>query len=305
MTTTTTPSTAAPARPDPGLGLVGPGRWIERWNVDDEPFWTSRGRAIARRNLGFSVFAEHIGFSVWLLWSHRRRVDVGHLRGRRHPGRRRRQRLGPHRRPGAHRHRGRLRRRRDAAHPVHLRRAALRRPQLDGRLGAAAARADARAGLGGAAPRDAVRRAAARRGAPPASAAATSPRRWRTSRSSTPSGRRAGRSASTPRAATSASPSSRSGAARRSACGGLAAGRRRRARCTCRSRSLAAVLACRYMDNLREAKADPGPTARATGARAHLADLVPLHRHLRLVHRLLRGVPDPAQGRSSSVPTSR
>jgi MFS transporter, NNP family, nitrate/nitrite transporter len=70
MTTTTTPTTtAAPARPDPGLGLVGPGRWIERWSVDDEPFWNSRGQAIARRNLGFSVFAEHIGFSVWLLWS--------------------------------------------------------------------------------------------------------------------------------------------------------------------------------------------------------------------------------------------
>ena len=81
MTATTTPATApptappaappttAPPRVDPGLGLVGPGRWIERWSVDDEPFWNARGRAIARRNLGFSVFAEHIGFSVWLLWS--------------------------------------------------------------------------------------------------------------------------------------------------------------------------------------------------------------------------------------------
>ncbi len=76
MTTTTTPPTGSPAPPatappsvDPGLGLVGPGRWIERWNVDDEGFWNSRGRAIARRNLGWSIFAEHIGFSVWLLWS--------------------------------------------------------------------------------------------------------------------------------------------------------------------------------------------------------------------------------------------
>jgi len=70
MTTTTTPPAAtAPAAVDPGLGLVGPGRWIERWNADDEQFWAVRGRSIARRNLGYSVFAEHIGFSVWLLWS--------------------------------------------------------------------------------------------------------------------------------------------------------------------------------------------------------------------------------------------
>jgi MFS transporter, NNP family, nitrate/nitrite transporter len=74
MTTTTTPPTApttSPAAPgvDPGLGLVGPGRWIERWSTDDDGFWAARGRSIARRNLGFSVFAEHIGFSVWLLWS--------------------------------------------------------------------------------------------------------------------------------------------------------------------------------------------------------------------------------------------
>ena len=69
MTTTTNPSTTAAPRADPGLGVVGPGRWIERWNADDETFWNARGRGIARRNLGFSVFAEHIGFSVWLLWS--------------------------------------------------------------------------------------------------------------------------------------------------------------------------------------------------------------------------------------------
>ena len=69
MTTTTNPSTAAAPLADPGLGVVGPGRWIERWNADDETFWNARGRGIARRNLGFSVFAEHIGFSVWLLWS--------------------------------------------------------------------------------------------------------------------------------------------------------------------------------------------------------------------------------------------
>jgi NNP family nitrate/nitrite transporter-like MFS transporter len=44
-------------------------RWIERWEPDDEGFWASGGRRVARRNLGFSVFAEFLGFSVWLLWS--------------------------------------------------------------------------------------------------------------------------------------------------------------------------------------------------------------------------------------------
>lgn len=65
-----TPPVAAPGTaPDSGLGVVGPGRWIERWDPQDEGFWASRGRAIARRNLVFSILAEHIGFSVWMLWS--------------------------------------------------------------------------------------------------------------------------------------------------------------------------------------------------------------------------------------------
>ncbi|MFF0431809.1 MFS transporter [Streptomyces sp. NPDC004327] len=45
------------------------GRWIERWEPEDETFWRERGERIARRNLWFSVFCEHIGFSVWSLWS--------------------------------------------------------------------------------------------------------------------------------------------------------------------------------------------------------------------------------------------
>ncbi len=45
------------------------GRWIENWNPDDEGQWNSGGKRIAIRNLVFSVFAEHIGFSVWLVWS--------------------------------------------------------------------------------------------------------------------------------------------------------------------------------------------------------------------------------------------
>ncbi|HXX69956.1 MAG TPA: MFS transporter, partial [Polyangiaceae bacterium] len=43
--------------------------WIERWEPEDDEFWRSRGRAIARRNLVWSIAAEHLGFSIWLLWS--------------------------------------------------------------------------------------------------------------------------------------------------------------------------------------------------------------------------------------------
>jgi NNP family nitrate/nitrite transporter-like MFS transporter len=68
MTTTITPG-ASSAAPESDLGVVGPGRWIEKWDANDDHFWAGRGRAIARRNLGFSIFAEHIGFSVWMLWS--------------------------------------------------------------------------------------------------------------------------------------------------------------------------------------------------------------------------------------------
>lgn len=43
--------------------------WIDTWNPEDPDFWESGGKQIARRNLLWSIFAEHLGFSVWLLWS--------------------------------------------------------------------------------------------------------------------------------------------------------------------------------------------------------------------------------------------
>ncbi|WP_421734462.1 MFS transporter [Cellulomonas sp.] len=46
-----------------------PGRWIDGWNPEDGGQWASVGRAIARRNLGLSIFAEFLGFAVWALWS--------------------------------------------------------------------------------------------------------------------------------------------------------------------------------------------------------------------------------------------
>ncbi|MDQ1010474.1 NNP family nitrate/nitrite transporter-like MFS transporter [Streptomyces sp. V4I23] len=45
------------------------GRWIEQWDPEDETFWQTKGERIARRNLLFSVLSEHIGFSIWSLWS--------------------------------------------------------------------------------------------------------------------------------------------------------------------------------------------------------------------------------------------
>lgn len=43
--------------------------WISDWNPEDEIFWETRGKAIARRNLIWSIIAEHLGFSIWLTWS--------------------------------------------------------------------------------------------------------------------------------------------------------------------------------------------------------------------------------------------
>lgn len=43
--------------------------WIDDWNPENERFWESNGKFIARRNLIWSIVAEHIGFSVWLTWS--------------------------------------------------------------------------------------------------------------------------------------------------------------------------------------------------------------------------------------------
>ena len=45
------------------------GRWISDWRPEDEAFWEQGGRTVARRNLIWSIFAEHLGFSVWLIWS--------------------------------------------------------------------------------------------------------------------------------------------------------------------------------------------------------------------------------------------
>jgi NNP family nitrate/nitrite transporter-like MFS transporter len=44
-------------------------RWIDTWQPDNEAFWKTSGKKIAWRNLVWSILAENVGFSVWLMWS--------------------------------------------------------------------------------------------------------------------------------------------------------------------------------------------------------------------------------------------
>ena len=43
--------------------------WIDTWEPENETFWEKTGRKVAWRNLRWSVFAEHVGFSIWVLWT--------------------------------------------------------------------------------------------------------------------------------------------------------------------------------------------------------------------------------------------
>ena len=86
------------------------GRWIDDWDPEDEAFWETTGKRIARKNLAFSIFAEHLGF-----------CDLGAVDDRRHqPGQRRDRALGLR---AVLAHRGPEPDRRVAADPVHVRRA--------------------------------------------------------------------------------------------------------------------------------------------------------------------------------------
>src|SRR4051812_20503353 len=47
----------------------GKSRWIKDWRPEDPKFWATTGERVAKRNLIFSIFSEHIGFSIWSIWS--------------------------------------------------------------------------------------------------------------------------------------------------------------------------------------------------------------------------------------------
>ncbi|KQZ09703.1 nitrate transporter [Agromyces sp. Root1464] len=70
MSTAPPATSAAPetTAAKPGLS-TRPGRWIDGWDAENTEQWESQGRAIARRNLNWSIFAEFLGFVVWQLWS--------------------------------------------------------------------------------------------------------------------------------------------------------------------------------------------------------------------------------------------
>lgn len=59
MSTTVQPVSAGPSR----------GRWIDDWDPENEEFWETGGKKVARKNLIMSIFAENLGFSVWVLWT--------------------------------------------------------------------------------------------------------------------------------------------------------------------------------------------------------------------------------------------
>ncbi|MFC7957750.1 nitrate/nitrite transporter [Rhodococcoides kroppenstedtii] len=42
---------------------------IAHWDPEDVEAWEAGGKQIARRNLIWSVVAEHVGFSIWSIWS--------------------------------------------------------------------------------------------------------------------------------------------------------------------------------------------------------------------------------------------
>ncbi len=59
-TTTTVP---------PGTVPVSVNHHIAHWNSEDVEAWEAGGKQIAKRNLIWSVVAEHVGFSIWSIWS--------------------------------------------------------------------------------------------------------------------------------------------------------------------------------------------------------------------------------------------
>ena len=105
-------------------------RNIEHWDAEDVEAWEAGGAKIAKRNLIWSIFAEHVGFSIWSIWSVMvlfMPQDVYHIdaAGKFY--------LVAVPDAGRCRH----------AHPVHGRTRQVRRPQLDHRQRAAAADPDA------------------------------------------------------------------------------------------------------------------------------------------------------------------
>jgi MFS transporter, NNP family, nitrate/nitrite transporter len=61
--------TASPLDPAGPATAGGSRGRIRDWRPEDDAFWKQAGSRVARRNLLVSIFAEHVGFSVWSMWS--------------------------------------------------------------------------------------------------------------------------------------------------------------------------------------------------------------------------------------------
>jgi MFS transporter, NNP family, nitrate/nitrite transporter len=51
------------------VSILSRERNIEHWDAEDVDAWEAGGKSTAKRNLIWSIFAEHVGFSVWSIWS--------------------------------------------------------------------------------------------------------------------------------------------------------------------------------------------------------------------------------------------
>ena len=73
MSTTSTTSsgaTLAPEAPSRFRQLTAPKKRVIRdWDPEDTAAWEAGNQHVARRNLIWSVATEHIGFSIWSIWS--------------------------------------------------------------------------------------------------------------------------------------------------------------------------------------------------------------------------------------------
>jgi NNP family nitrate/nitrite transporter-like MFS transporter len=66
----TTSPALAPARPSRFRELTAPrAKVIHDWDPEDTAAWEAGNKRVARRNLIWSVATEHIGFSIWSIWS--------------------------------------------------------------------------------------------------------------------------------------------------------------------------------------------------------------------------------------------
>jgi len=54
--------------PQPHLRRKHVGQDLRNWNIEDEGYWASTGKAIATRNLWISIPSLLCGFAVWLYW---------------------------------------------------------------------------------------------------------------------------------------------------------------------------------------------------------------------------------------------